>query len=101
MNIKKGDNIIVISGSDKGKTGKVVASFPAVGKVVIEGVNVKKKHQRKTKENQKGQMVEKALPINVSKVMVVDSGTGRGVRVGHKDIGGKKVRVAVKTGKEI
>ena len=101
MNIKKGDNVIIISGSDKGKTGKVVASFPADNKVVVEGVNLKKKHQRKSKENQKGQMVEKALPINVSKVMLIESSTGKGTRVGRKEIGGKTVRISIKTGKEI
>lgn len=101
MNIKKGDNVIVISGSDKGKTGKVVASFPADYKVVVEGVNVKKKHQKKTRENQKGQMVEKSLPINVSKVMLIDPSNNSRTRIGSKDIGGKKVRISVKTGKEV
>ena len=100
MNVKKGDNVIVISGSDKGKVGKIVASFPALNKVVVEGVNVKNKHQKRTKENQKGQMVKKAMPIFASKVMLVDS-TGKKVRVGHKEIGGKQVRVSTKTGKEI
>lgn len=101
MFIKKGDNIIVISGADKGKIGKVAASFPEQSKVVVEGVNLKKKHQRKTRENQKGQVVEKALPINVSKVMLIDPSTSKGTRVGHKEIGGKKVRVSIKSGKEI
>jgi len=100
MNIKKGDNVIVISGSDKGKTGKVIAAFPADFKVVVEGINIKKRHQRKNKANQKGQMVEKMMPINVSKVMVVDSG-GKKTRIGYKEIGGKKVRVGVVSGKEI
>ena len=101
MNIKKGDNVIVISGGDKGKTGKVAVSFPADSKVLIEGVNIKKKHQRKSRENQKGQVIERAMPIDVSKVMIVDPSTGKGTRFHNKEIGGKKVRISVKSGKEI
>lgn len=100
MNIKKGDNVIVISGGDKGKTGKVSVAFPDKGTVLIEGVNVKKRHERRRKETQKGQIVEKSVPIRVSKVMLLDS-AGKRTRVGYKEIGEKKVRVAVKSGKEI
>jgi large subunit ribosomal protein L24 len=99
--IKKGDNVIVISGVDKGKTGKVVRAFPASGKVLIEGVNLKKRHQRKTRENQKGQIIEKALPIDASKVMIIDLSSGKRTRIGSKMVGGKKVRVSVKSGKEL
>jgi large subunit ribosomal protein L24 len=99
MNIKTGDNVIVISGADKGKTGKVVKSYPVDGKILIEGVNMKKRHERKRREGQKGQVVDKPMPIYASKVMLVDA-TGKRTRVGHKEIGGKKVRVG-RTGKEI
>lgn len=91
----------MISGADKGKTGKVVVAFPTSGKVLIEGVNVKKRHQRKSRENQKGQIIEKALPIGVSKVMIVEPSTGKRTRIGSKLIGGKKVRISVRSGKEI
>ena len=100
MNIRKGDNVIVISGADKGKTGKVAASFPVKGQVIVEGVNMKKRHERRKRENQKGQIVEKAMPIYVSKLMLLD-GAGKRTRVGYKEIGEKKVRVAVRSGKEI
>ena len=68
MHIKKGDTVIILSGDDKGKTGKVVKAFPAEGKVVIEGVNMVKKHQRPTKQGQKGQVVDLAMPMYASKV---------------------------------
>ncbi len=72
MKIKKNDNVIVIAGKDKGKTGKVVRAFPAKDLVVVEGVNMKKKHQRATKSNSKGQIIEKALPVHVSNVMLLE-----------------------------
>ena len=100
MNIKKGDNVIVISGIDKGKQGKVLSSFPRDSKILVEGINIKKRHQKRRKENQKGQIVEKAVPILASKVMLLDS-TGAKTRVGHKEVGGKKERVSVRSGKEI
>ncbi|OHA16744.1 MAG: 50S ribosomal protein L24 [Candidatus Taylorbacteria bacterium RIFCSPHIGHO2_02_FULL_45_28] len=68
MHIKKGDTVTILSGDDKGKTGKVVKAFPAVGKVVIEGMNTVHKHQRPTKQGQKGQVVDVAMPMYASKV---------------------------------
>lgn len=70
MKIKKNDNVIVIAGKDKGKTGKVLKAFPKLDMVLVDGVNIKKKHQRATKSNSKGQIVEKALPIHVSNVKI-------------------------------
>lgn len=72
MNIRKGDNVTVISGADRGKSGKVVRALPRQGAVIIEGVNVKKRHQRARRANQKGQIVEKAMPINASNVVLRD-----------------------------
>ena len=69
MHIKKGDTVTILSGDDKGKTGKVVKAFPAVGKVVVEGMNTVRKHQRPTKQGQKGQVVDLAMPMHASKVM--------------------------------
>ncbi len=100
MIIRKGDKVIVISGTDRGKTGKVEAVFPGSEKLVVGGINVKKRHQRRTKSNQKGQIVDKAMPIFASKVMLVGQ-DGKGTRVGFREIGGKKVRISVKTEKEI
>lgn len=101
MKIKKNDIVIVITGKDKGKTGKVTKSLPKRDMVVIDGVNIKKKHQRPQKSGQKGQMVEKTLPIHVSNVMILDSSTGKRSRIGMKLIGDKYVRISKKSGKEI
>lgn len=98
MRIKKGDNIIVISGKDKGKTGKVETALPKLNRVVIAGVNVQKRHQRPRKSGQKGQIVEKAQPIHVSNVMIADPKSGKPSRVGKKLVGEKWVRVAKKSG---
>lgn len=68
MHIKKGDTVVILSGDDKGKTGKVAKAFPAEGKIVIEGMNTVRKHQRPTKQGQKGQVVDVAMPMWASKV---------------------------------
>lgn len=68
MKIKKGDNVIVIAGSDKGKSGKVIKALPSENKVVVDGINMKKKARKSTKRGEKGQMIEMAMPINVSNV---------------------------------
>ncbi len=99
MKIKKGDNIIVIAGKDKGKTGKVLVAFPAKNAVLVEGINISKKHQRAKKSGAKGQVIDKTMPINVSNVMINDN--GKRARVGKKFIGDKFVRINKKTGKEI
>ncbi len=70
MSIKKGDTVIVLSGDDKGKTGKVLKMMPKEGKALVDGINTVKKHQRATKQGQKGQMVEKSMPMHVSKLAV-------------------------------
>lgn len=99
MKIKKGDNIVVIAGKDKGKTGKVVVSFPKNNQVLVEGVNIQKKHQKARKSGTKGQIIDKAMPINVSNVAISDA--GKAARVGKKLVGDKFVRINKKTGKEI
>jgi len=99
MKIKKGDNIIVIAGKDKGKTGKVLVAFPKDNSVIVDGINKSKKHQRPTKSGAKGQIIEKSMPINASNVMIVEG--GKGVRSGKKIVGEKKIRVSKKSGKEI
>ena len=99
MKIKKGDSIIVIAGKDKGKTGKVLVAYPRDNKVLVEGVNISKKHQRAQKSGAKGQIIDKTMPINVSNVVINDN--GKRARVGKKLIGDKFVRINKKTGKEI
>lgn len=99
MKIKKGDNVIVIAGKDKGKVAKVLSVYPKNDTVLVEGVNVSKKHQKSRKSGSKGQIVDKAMPIHVSNVMInID---GKRARVGKKLIGDKFVRINKKTGKEI
>lgn len=71
MHIKKGDTIKVISGDDKGKTGKVVKALPRIGKIVVEGMNTVKKHERARREGQKGQVVDMAMPFSASKAAKV------------------------------
>ncbi len=68
MHVKKGDKVIVLAGKDKGATGEIVRSFPKLGKVVVAGVNKVKKHQRATRSGQKGQIIEKEMPLNASNV---------------------------------
>lgn len=101
MNIKKGDNVIVIAGKDKGKKGKIVKVIKETGKVVVEGLNVSKKHVKPKKSNEKGRTVEMSFPMSASNVMLVDSKTGKGTRVGKKLIGDKMVRISKKSGQEI
>ena len=73
MHIKKGDLVTVRSGDDKGKTAKVIKALPQIGKVVVEGVNVMKKHQRPTAEGKKGTLVDVAMPMSVSNLMKADA----------------------------
>ncbi|MEI6553362.1 MAG: 50S ribosomal protein L24 [bacterium] len=99
MKIKKGDKVIVISGKDKGKTGKIARAIPTESKVVIEGINILKKHRKARRSGEKGQIVEVSMPMHVSNVAIVVD--GKPTRIGSKMIGGKKVRVDSKTGKAI
>ena len=101
MNIKKGDNVIVIAGKDKGKKGKIVKVIKETGKVIVDGLNVSKKHVKAKKGNEKGRTVEMSFPMNASNVMLVDSKSGKGTRVGKKLIGTKMVRISKKSGQEI
>ena len=101
MNIKKDDKVIVLSGKDKGKQGKVLSADPKAMKVVVEGVNVATKHQKPQKQGQDGGIIKVETPIYVSKVQLVCPKCGKGTRVGHKLADGKKVRVCKKCGAEV
>ena len=68
MHIKKGDTVLILAGDDKGKTGKVLEAFPRDNKVLVEGVNVMKRHERSRKQGQKGQVVERPMPVHASNV---------------------------------
>ena len=101
MNIKKDDKVIVLSGKDKGKQGKVLIADPKGLKVVVEGVNVATKHQKPRKQGETGGIVEREAALYASKVQVVCPKCGKGTRVAHKVEGGKKTRVCKKCGAEI
>ena len=95
MIIKKGDKVIVISGADKGKTGVVQKALPKLDKVVVEGVNVRKKHRKPTQANPEGSIVDIYAPIHVSNVALIDPKTKKATRVGFQVENCKKVRVSV------
>jgi large subunit ribosomal protein L24 len=97
MRIKKGDNVIILAGKDKGKTGKVVDSLPVRNQVIVEGLNKVKKHQKSRSKDQKGGIIEMSMPINVSNVAIVDPKTNKPTRIGYEVKGGKKVRVTKKS----
>jgi len=100
--LRKGDEVVVMSGKDKGKKGKIARIFAEEGKVIIEGVNLVKRHLRPSARNPQGGILEKEAPIYASKVMPVDPKTGKGTRVRTgKDDKGKKVRIAVKSGEQL
>lgn len=98
MNVKKGYQVEVLSGKDKGKRGEVIVALPSEGKVVVRGVAVVKKAQRPTQANQQGGIVEKEAAIDVSNVALVCPTCGKATRVGHAEEDGKKVRVCKKCG---
>lgn len=100
MKIKKGDKVIVITGKNKGESGVVVRALPKTNQIIIDGINVHKKHMKPTARGGKGSTIEKSFPINMSNVMIED-GKGKRSRVGSKVVGTKKVRVATKSGTEI
>lgn len=99
--IKKGDQVVVLSGKDKGKTGTVVQNLPNEGKLVVEGVNLVVRHRKPTQANPQGGKDAFAAPLFASKVALVDPKTGKATRVRIETRDGKKVRVAVKSGEKI
>ena len=98
MNVKLNDNVLVITGKDAGKQGKVIATSPKSGKVVVEGVNIQKKAKKARRANESSQIVEQPGAIDVSNVMVVCDACSKPVRVKYSVEGGKKVRVCPKCG---
>ena len=96
MKIKKGDQVLIISGKDRTKKGKVLRSFPKEGRILVEGINMRKKHQKPKKSGEKGQIVELPGLIQVSNAKLICSRCGKAVRVGYKLIAGKKARICKK-----
>lgn len=99
--IKKGDNVVVLSGKDKGRTGTVAKVMPKDGKVVVEGINVAARHRKPTQANPQGGIDRNPAPMHISKVALADPKSGKGTRVRFETKDGKKVRVAVKSGEKI
>jgi large subunit ribosomal protein L24 len=95
--IKTGDLVQVLAGKDKGRKGKVLKIFKAKDRVLVEGVNIVKKHVKPSTENPQGGIVEKEAPIHISNVNLVDPKTGKPTRVGYEMKGDKKVRVSKKS----
>lgn len=101
MHVKKGDKVMVISGKDKGKTGVILTAYPKKDRVLVEGVNIIKKHMKPNQANPQGGIVSQEAAIHVSNVMLIDPKTGEPTRVGSKVEDGKRVRVAKKSGEII
>ena len=98
MTVKSGDNVLVITGKDKGKTGKVTAVYADENKVLIDNVNIVSKHQKPKSQQDKGGIFKRPAPIEASNVLVVCPVCNKATRVAHKEIDGKKVRVCKKCG---
>lgn len=102
IHVKKGDNVIVITGKDKGKKGRVIYAYPKEGRVLVEGVNLVKRHTRPSQANPQGGIINKEAPIHSSNVMLLDPRTGEPTRIGYKELAnGEKVRIAKKSGEVI
>lgn len=99
MKIKKGDNIIIVAGKDKGKTGTVLTALPKTDQVIVEGINTIKRHTKNRRMRSQGQIIEMSAPIHVSNVALVEG--KKAVRVGYSVENGKKERVARPSGKKI
>lgn len=101
MHVKKGDKIQVISGKDKGKQGVILQALPKKNRVIVEGINIVKKHAKPSQANPQGGIVDQEAPIHVSNVMPLDPKSNEPTRVGYKIENGKKVRIAKKSGQEL
>lgn len=101
MKIKKGDNVIVTAGKNKGEKGQVTKVLAEKNRVLVSGINKVKKHVKAKTKDSKGTIIEIEASINASNVMVVDPKTGTGTRIAKKKVGDKMVRIAKKSGQEL
>ena len=101
MKIKKGDTVLIILGKDRGRKGKVLKAFPKELKILVEGINLKKKHVRPKREGEKGQIVQIPAPIQISNVKVICPKCGKAIRVGYKIVENKKYRICKKCGQKV
>ncbi|SFE41075.1 LSU ribosomal protein L24P [Lentibacillus persicus] len=101
MHVKKGDKVKVISGKDRGKEGTILESYPKKDRVLVEGINMVKKHAKPSQDNPQGGILNQEAAIHVSNVMLIDPKSGEPTRVGYEDRDGKKIRIAKKSGEAI
>ncbi|TBL69198.1 50S ribosomal protein L24 [Paenibacillus thalictri] len=102
LHVKKDDTVFVITGKDKGKKGRVIACYPRQNRVLVEGINMVKKHSKPSQMNPQGGIINQEAPIHVSNVMLIDPKSGKPTRVGYKVLeNGSKVRIAKKSGEAI
>jgi len=100
MKVKKGDTILVISGKDRWKKSKILQVFPKENRVMVEGVNLRKKHRKPKKSGEKGQIIKLPGSISISNVKLICSKCGKPTRIGYKVIENKKYRICKKCGQE-
>ena len=101
MKIKKGDQVLITSGKDRGRKGKVLETFPGQNRLVAEGINMKKKHVRPKKSGEKGQIVRFPAPLHISNVKLICRNCGKPTRIGFKIVNKKKYRICKKCGQAI
>jgi large subunit ribosomal protein L24 len=101
MKIRKGDHVYVIAGKDVGKTGEVTRVIPERDRVIVDGVNVAKRHQRATNATMQGGIIDKDMPLHISNVAIVCSSCDKPTRIGYRFEGDTKVRVCRKCGKDL
>ncbi len=102
MKIKKGDRVVVLSGKDRGKESVVAFAYPEDGTVIVEGLNIARKHQKPTRATMQGGIIDKEMPMPVSRVAVISPEDGKPTRVGYRfDTDGAKVRICRRTGADL
>ncbi len=102
IRLKKGDNVVILAGKEKGKTGKITATHPTINKVTVENINVVKRHVKPTQTNPQGGIIEKTKPVPTSNVAILEPTSKKPSKIGYKfDKEGNKVRIYKRTGKEI
>lgn len=101
LNVKKGDTVVVLSGKDKGKQGKIIQAIPKKAQVVVEEVNKVKRHTKPSLKAPQGGIIQKEMPLNVCKVQLVCPACNKPTRIGHKSVDGKNLRVCKKCGEVV
>jgi large subunit ribosomal protein L24 len=97
MKVRKGDRVVVLQGKDRGKEGTVTFAYPKQERVIVDGVNIAKKHQKPTRATQQGGIIDKEMPIDASSVAIICPSCGKPTRVGHRfDTDGTKIRICRK-----